>query len=1051
MSSSNGASFEAAFYRYPAEDPENTSPRPFGYTNMSQISRGAPSALAESSNDAVVYGVNSGYNNNGSTIFTQKFLTPSRNPIYFDTSRRNLGLVCGRENDTKYHILNSLLAVSRDKAGQHARNDILCFTAENGSVGIMNTFNALLNDGESGDIVQEGPDAIILAWPSNLASLRALHASSKNVQVFPLVVPPEEINAIHLRYLFEGQFYDSENATIDDYIRAIGAADSLTAAKMYEKWSTNNLVHRLTPYLSWKESGSTSNNSRTSEVPEWMRQISQISIKPESSNRFDSHKISARPKSLLLCVDWTGCAPQEQRMQNVLADVVLSQWQNAIHSVEKGVMNTIVCDNTHHYLFENEKSPFLRTLSRTTYGSPAQSPPKARGSANVNGLGPSDAVTAKPLGLNIILLAESPVTLPNQLYDRMDYLILHRFTSPGWLASLERHFHLSPHPASSRQASSLMDQVIDLDEEHVFLYAPPKPRTTPAATSSPLKESGNPYGNIKGVIQRPKMQASNPTPIPIGRQLTRICLSARDHSHPEDGDKEESFVHGKTHNEAFGVIGGETQQRRKGPITDNENEHAPALGAKASPPSPSPYRDNVNGVIGASTSSKGALSSTFSAWRRGDPNAGADYHQSPQQTQGWSWRENATNGASSFRGFANGGPVTSSMVSPQTPSTAGYHNQHNQQHHQQPSPSTFISLNTASDPIIARPVVGGLPRIPSASSTSGLSFSFSANGMTPSTSSVAIPSSVSTGLATSPISPVGPYFSAGAGAPGAGHGASNGINGGRGIATFSPFAGPNSLKAERDGVSGVFDAVSSPSESSLSRYHVSAGGMPMPMPHSDNNYSRFPHYSGGNDRHARTDTATSTESHGSSSADYVDLSVKGPDNRGPIEFSAQRAAGNKRSYAGVAAPVHQNAMSPQRRDTVVPPPGAMLTGAQGAPSASGQSSASDVLSPSPSSDQAPAPIVYPESFFWPLLDALEKARAQVSTPHNRAQSVRHSVVGQELPQSARQRLGLTFKEYVAAASRQSIVVTGDSGDKAWIAMKDWKYPGKSYNSVWISR
>ncbi|KIM20552.1 hypothetical protein M408DRAFT_30270 [Serendipita vermifera MAFF 305830] len=104
-----------------------------------------------------------------------------------------------------------------------------------------------------------------------------------------------------------------------------------------------------------------------------------------------------------------------------------------------------------------------------------------------------------------------------------------------------------------------------------------------------------------------------------------------------------------------------------------------------------------------------------------------------------------------------------------------------------------------------------------------------------------------------------------------------------------------------------------------------------------------------------------------------------------------------------------------------------------------QSSASDVPLSSPSSNQgpAPAPIIYPESFFWPLLDALEKARAHVSTPDNRAQRVRYSVVEQELPQSARTRLGLTFEDYVAAASRQGIVVTGDSGDRAWIAIKDW--------------
>ena len=103
-------------------------------------------------------------------------------------------------------------------------------------------------------------------------------------------------------------------------------------------------------------------------------------------------------------------------------------------------------------------------------------------------------------------------------------------------------------------------------------------------------------------------------------------------------------------------------------------------------------------------------------------------------------------------------------------------------------------------------------------------------------------------------------------------------------------------------------------------------------------------------------------------------------------------------------------------------------------------SSDGIDSTGPSSSPPP---IYPESFFWPLLDALEKARAQVSSPHNRAQCVRHSVVGQELPPSARARLGLTFKEYVAAAARQAVVVTGDSGDKAWIAMRDWRYPRPS--------
>lgn len=70
----------------------------------------------------------------------------------------------------------------------------------------------------------------------------------------------------------------------------------------------------------------------------------------------------------------------------------------------------------------------------------------------------------------------------------------------------------------------------------------------------------------------------------------------------------------------------------------------------------------------------------------------------------------------------------------------------------------------------------------------------------------------------------------------------------------------------------------------------------------------------------------------------------------------------------------------------------------------------------------------------------------MSTQHNRAQSVRHSVVGQELKEPNRSRIGLTFKEYVAAAARVGVIVTGETGDKQWIAMRDWKYPGKKGGS-----
>lgn len=35
---------------------------------------------------------------------------------------------------------------------------------------------------------------------------------------------------------------------------------------------------------------------------------------------------------------------------------------------------------------------------------------------------------------------------------------------------------------------------------------------------------------------------------------------------------------------------------------------------------------------------------------------------------------------------------------------------------------------------------------------------------------------------------------------------------------------------------------------------------------------------------------------------------------------------------------------------------------------------------------------------------------------------------------------------MAAAARAGVIVTGDAGDKAWIALKEWKYPGKNTSS-----
>lgn len=404
-----------------------------------------------------------------------------------------------------------------------------------------------------------------------------------------------------------------------------------------------------------------------------------------------------------------------------------------------------------------------------------------------------------------------------------------------------------------------MDRLMDLDDEHVLLYAPPNPG--PASSNVPitngLAHNGNSNGNINGVIQRPRVQVSPPTPKAIGRYLTKICLSARDHSHPVD--IEYDSIHNEN-SDAIGVIG-ETQRR-------NGTDSGPVM--RASPPSTVPYYDSYRGggnqkEVGLTTPSKGGLSPSPSAWRKTD----ASPNPQSQMTQSWAWKENCTTPGSlpnTHRGFPT---VATSLMSPQTATGFKQHS---------PSPIPFTSLNSA-DAVVARPI--GLARIPSSSSNSAFSFSYSGNGITPS-SSVANPSSFSTGLAASPVSPVNPYFGQGR------------------TANFSPFVGPNTmLKTEREG--GVFEGIYSASDCS-SRYRVGT---------SPENHTRFPY---SNERHTRTDTA-STESQDSSSAEYVDIGAgnrtvgdysrmngrKSPESRMDTRTPHDPAqGGNKRSYAGVA-------------------------------------------------------------------------------------------------------------------------------------------------------
>lgn len=77
----------------------------------------------------------------------------------------------------------------------------------------------------------------------------------------------------------------------------------------------------MNPHLSQQLDDARS-DSRAS--PAWMEWILQG--QPRSSG-VPTLQGDYSPKApLLLCVDWTGCTPEERRVQNVLADIVLRHW-----------------------------------------------------------------------------------------------------------------------------------------------------------------------------------------------------------------------------------------------------------------------------------------------------------------------------------------------------------------------------------------------------------------------------------------------------------------------------------------------------------------------------------------------------------------------------------------------------------------------------------------------------------------------------------------------------------------------------------------------------
>lgn len=107
---------------------------------------------------------------------------------------------------------------------------------------------------------------------------------------------------------------------------------------------------------------------------------------------------------------------------------------------------------------------------------------------------PSGGVTLETAA-SLILLSESPIGLPRDLLDHFSYLIIHRFTAPSWLKSLEEHFFLPStresttlHDASQeapKNSSHAMSQIVEMGENEVMLFAPGKSKMTKSESNAP--------------------------------------------------------------------------------------------------------------------------------------------------------------------------------------------------------------------------------------------------------------------------------------------------------------------------------------------------------------------------------------------------------------------------------------------------------------------------------------------------------------------------------------------------------------------------------------
>ncbi|KAG8816099.1 hypothetical protein FRC17_000465 [Serendipita sp. 399] len=106
------------------------------------------------------------------------------------------GLVCGIEESTKFNTLTNLLTSSWSAAAdQSTPKELLCFTAENGSLGLVASLNA------AAQATNIEPEIIVLTPSWNVERLKESLSHHKNVVALPLLIHRLDVQHDDMYYL----------------------------------------------------------------------------------------------------------------------------------------------------------------------------------------------------------------------------------------------------------------------------------------------------------------------------------------------------------------------------------------------------------------------------------------------------------------------------------------------------------------------------------------------------------------------------------------------------------------------------------------------------------------------------------------------------------------------------------------------------------------------------------------------------------------------------------------------------------------------------------